>query len=303
VLVHGETGVGKELAAAALHAWSPRRRARLVALNCAALPEPLLESELFGHERGAFTGAAGVKEGYLEAAAGGTVLLDEVGDCSPEAQAKLLRALETKRITRVGSTVERPIDVRIVAATNRPLEDEVAAGRFRRDLFFRLSAATVVIPPLRDRPLDLPLLARHFLGEARSRLGRPPLALTPAALALLCEHRWPGNVRELKNAMDFVAVTTGLGPVEVADLPSYLLGRSRNGPPSRRAAPAPRIFRNLYDEIRELERTRMQEALTAAGGVRVTAAALIGMPLRTFVTKLKEHGLSGIPAARRRSVA
>jgi DNA-binding NtrC family response regulator len=315
VLVHGETGAGKEIVAGALHAWSPRRAARLVAINCAALPEPLLESELFGHERGAFSGAVAARAGHLEVASGGTVFLDEISECSPAAQAKVLRALDTKRVTRLGSTVERAVDVRLVAATHRPLQAEVAAGRFREDLFFRLGAATVVVPPLRERRLDLPLLARLFLAEARARVGRPPLTLAPRALGRLLAHRWPGNVRELKNVMDYLAVTVDGGRVEAEHLPDPI-GTGAPGPhaPGQHApgqpAPGPhapgqhapargaRVFQNLYEEIRALERTRILEALAETGGVRNEAAALLGVPLRTFVTKLRELGVDAPPAPR-----
>jgi DNA-binding NtrC family response regulator len=296
VLVHGETGAGKEIAAGALHAWSPRHAAPLVAINCAALPDSLLESELFGHERGAFSGAVASKPGRLEAAAGGTVLLDEISESSPAAQAKVLRVLDTKRVTRLGSTVERPVDVRLVAATHRSLGAEVTAGRFRQDLLFRLSAATIVVPPLRERPLDVPLLARLFLAEARARVGRAPLAISGRAMRRLATHPWPGNVRELKNAMDYLAVTVDAGAVQVAHLPAPL---GASVPAPRNPAlevPAPRVFRHLYEEIRDLERTRITEALAETRGVRNEAAALLGVPLRTFVTKLKELGIGAPPA-------
>jgi DNA-binding NtrC family response regulator len=312
VLVLGETGVGKEAVAAALHAWSPRKAGPFVAINCAALPETLVESELFGHERGAFTGAGAPKPGLLEGADGGTVLLDEIGELSAGAQAKLLRVLESKRFMRVGSVGERTLDVRVVAATNRALESEVEAGRFRRDLYFRLGAAAVFLPPLRDRPLDLPVLARAFLDEARARLGRPPLTLSAEAQARLARHAWPGNVRELRNAMDYVAATAVHRVVGPDELPAQI---GASAPPWQRAPQAPAALhleppsgvastgprphaKSLYEEIRELERTRILEALEESGGVRVRAAALIGMPLRTFVTKLKEHGI-GSPEGRR----
>ncbi|TMA22007.1 MAG: sigma-54-dependent Fis family transcriptional regulator [Deltaproteobacteria bacterium] len=195
-----QTGSGKENAAYALHHWSPRREQKLLTVNCAALPEQLIESELFGYERGAFSGADRARAGLFEAANGGTLFLDEVGELSAQAQAKLLRAVESKRISRLGSSEEREIDVRLVAATNRSLESEIKTGRFRQDLFFRLSAATVAIPPLRQRPQDLLLLARRFLEQACAALGRPVPAVAPATLRLLTEHAWPGNVRELKNA-------------------------------------------------------------------------------------------------------
>jgi DNA-binding NtrC family response regulator len=300
VLVLGETGVGKEAVAAALHAWSLRKAGPFVVINCAALPEALVEGELFGHERGG-PGLGAVKPGLLEGADGGTVLLDEIGELSAGAQAKLLRVLELRRITRVGAVAERPLDVRVVASTNRPLEADVSSGRFRRDLFFRLGAAAIFLPPLRDRPLDLPVLARFFLDEARDRLGRARLGLAPEALDRLTRHAWPGNVRELRNAMEYVAAIAQRRVVEADELPAQIAESAPGWP--RAAAPAsgsrgegahdaprPRA-KSLYDEIRDLERTRMIEALDESGGVRVRAAALIGMPLRTFVTKLKEYNL------------
>jgi DNA-binding NtrC family response regulator len=292
VLIVGGSGVGKELVASALHAWSPRREARMIAINCAAIPEALLESELFGHERGAFSGAAGTKIGLLEAASGGTIFLDEIGDCPPAQQAKLLRVLETKRLTRLGAVTEREVDVRVVAATNRSLEDDVKSGRFRGDLYFRLRAAAVVVPPLCDRPLDVQVLARAFLAAACERLARPAPALTisPAAMHRLALHPWPGNLRELKNAAEYLAATVDGSTVEPRHLPEEI---ARSAPPwattARRADPTatPR-FRSLYEEIDELTRTRMLEALAASAGARARAAELIGLPLRTFVTKMKE---------------
>ncbi len=199
LVVHGETGTGKELVAHAVHALSPRAAKRLVTVNCAALSETLLESELFGHERGAFTGATSTKEGLLEASSGGTIFLDEVGEMSPSLQAKLLRALESHRITRVGDTREREVDLRVVAATHRDLPTEVKAGRFREDLFFRLAGATIWLPPLRNRRRELPLLARRFLDEACQKLGKPAPLLSAAATQVLGTYPWPGNVRELRN--------------------------------------------------------------------------------------------------------
>jgi two-component system response regulator AtoC len=294
VLVAGESGVGKELVAAALHAWSARKSARIVSLNCAAIPESLLESELFGHERGAFSGATGAKPGLLEVADGGTLFLDEIGECPPAQQAKLVRVLETKRLLRLGAVSERAIDVRIVAATNRSLEDDVAAGRFRRDLFFRLGAATVVVPPLRQRPLDLPVLARSFLDESCARLGRPSPAISAEVMVRLARHTWPGNVRELRNLFEYVAATAEGPTLELSHLPPSLAGAgvaAAGAQAPRAMRGGPRTFRNLHEEVRELERTRMAEALEACDGGRARAASLIGMPLRTFVTKLKEYGL------------
>jgi two-component system response regulator AtoC len=290
VLVHGETGSGKENAAYALHHWSPRHAQKMLTVNCAALPEQLIESELFGYERGAFSGADRPRAGLFEAANGGTLFLDEVGELSAQAQAKLLRAVENRRISRLGSSEEREIDVRLVAATNRSLEGEIKAGRFRQDLFFRLSAATVSIPPLRSRPQDLLLLARRFLEQACAALGKPVPAIAPATLRLLGEHAWPGNVRELKNAMDYLAATVTEPVLEPGCLPPSIVSDRRTEQTPAASAEAPPLG-DLYEEIRQLERRRIAEALEAAGGVQVKAAELIGMPLRTFAGKVRLYGL------------
>jgi DNA-binding NtrC family response regulator len=300
VLVSGETGVGKENAAFAVHFHSPRRNRPFVTLNCAAIQDTLLESELFGYEKGAFSGATGAKPGLLETTEGGTVFLDEVGELSPSAQAKLLRALETRRITRVGGVREREIDLRMVAATNRDLEEEVRSGRFRQDLFFRLSAATVVLPPLRERPRELLLLARRFLEHACGR-GCRTMRIEPATLQLLSRYAWPGNVRELKNVMELLAATVPEDAIAPSHLPPKIRGPSPESvpAPAPEAAPAARAFRPLVEELREIERTRMIEALEAAQGVQKRAAELIGMPLRTFVLKYRQHGLASIFRSRR----
>jgi len=295
VLIQGETGAGKELAARALHYWSARRDARLVAVNAAALQTSLAESELFGHERGAFTGATSAKAGLLEAADGGSVFFDEIADLPLPVQVKLLRALDTGRVTRVGGVTEIPVDVRLIAATNKPLDQEVAQGRFRQDLYFRLSGATLCVPPLRDRPRELALLARRFLADARTRLGRGPTRISDEALQLLAAHPWPGNARELGNVMEYAAAAFDDPVLESWQLAERLAGGEGRRPPEQEpAVPSaePRSqFQPLDKEIRELECTRMQQALDAAGGNQRRAAQLIGMPLRTFVSKLTRYGL------------
>jgi DNA-binding NtrC family response regulator len=288
VLVSGETGSGKEIAARAVHTWSARARGPLVAVNCAAIPESLVESELFGHCKGAFSGAHRDKAGYFETAATGTLFLDEVGELPLATQAKLLRALDNRQITRVGDTTARAVDVRVVAATNRELEAEVAAGRFREDLYYRLNAARVILPPLRDRPRDIPVLARVFLARATSRLGHAPLQLSDAVLRLLSTHRFAGNVRELANAMDYAAALAPDSTVEPWHLPPALQGPVPSQMPPAASA---LCFRPIGDEIEELERRRMREALAASGGNQSKAADLIHMPRRTFVTKLGRYGL------------
>jgi two-component system response regulator AtoC len=295
VLITGETGVGKESAAQAVHHWSRRKEARFVPINCAALPETLVESELFGYEKGAFSGAAAAKPGLLELAAGGTVFFDEVGELPAATQAKLLRVLEEKKLMRLGATRELEVDVRIVAATNRDLEAEVEAGKFRRDLYYRLSGATVILPPLRDRPRELALLMRTFLAEACARLGRETPTLAPSAIAALASHSWPGNVRELKNAMEYIAAAAE-EVVEPAHLPERVTRAAKSAPPSPAASDdgdeaVTGVFRPLSDEISELEKSRLKEAMVASGGVKAKAARLIGMPLRTFVAKLKQYSI------------
>ncbi len=295
VLITGETGSGKEKAAQALHGASPRSRGPFVAVNCSAIPDNLVESELFGYERGAFSGADRAKPGLLERANGGTMFLDEVCELSPAAQAKLLRALETHSVLRVGAIAPVDIDFRIVAATHRDLPAEIAEGRFRADLYYRLAAAVIAVPPLRERPLDISVLARSFLGRACARLGRPPLTLGADAMRALAAYDFPGNVRELLNAMDYAAATCTGAVVERGALPSQIA--SVGDAPLRRTASAPvlvsidgsRSFRPIREELEELERRRIEQALAAASGNQRRAAALIGMPRRTFVSKLRRY--------------
>jgi DNA-binding NtrC family response regulator len=293
VLILGETGVGKESAALAVHCWSSRHRQPFVTLNSAALPETLIESELFGYEKGAFSGAISTKPGLFETAAGGTIFLDEVGDLSLTAQAKLLRALDSKRILRVGGTREIEIDVRIVAATNHELGADVNAGRFRRDLFHRLSAAQVVVPPLRERKRELALLTRLFLSDSCNRVGRPILEISPKVMQELLSYRWPGNIRELRNVIEFSVVTSNRDASIWTDLPSSVGSNAQGVHTSALDAEGEThsAFVPLSQMLRAFERRRMLEALEAAGGVQKRAAELLGMPLRTFMLRMKQHGL------------
>jgi two-component system response regulator AtoC len=238
------------------------------------------------------------KLGLLEQAAQGSLFLDEVGELPLPLQAKLLRALESQRIVRVGGSRELAIDVRVIAATHRELEAEVKAGRFRQDLFFRLVAARVVLPPLRDRRREIPLLLRQFLKRAAQSLGQPQPQLSDGALTLLLSHRWPGNIRELRNVCDYLAATIADGVVTSAELAPLISHEAAARDAASRALPATAptrtapTFRSLEAEIRELEQRRMTEALAASEGVQVRAAELLGMPIRTFSYKLKQYGIS-----------
>ena len=279
ILIRGETGVGKELLAETLHRLSGRR-GRLVRLNCAAFPAELLESELFGHERGAFTGAVAVKKGLLETAAGGTVFLDEVGELPLPLQAKLLRAIEAREVLRVGGTDPVHVDVRFVAATHRDLPAEVARGAFRLDLYYRLAVLTLTIPPLRDRLERLPVLATDLANGIAARSGGTPRGIGPAAIARLQQHDWPGNVRELRNVLERAVLLAGGGEVTPAHIvldPPVLTGSTPAAPP-----PASR-----GDD--DGERQRIIDALQKCAGNQTRAAKLLGISRATLATKLSIH--------------
>ena len=282
VLIYGESGTGKELVANALHANSPRRLAHFVGLNCAALSEGILESELFGHEKGSFTGAAAARKGRFEYADGGTLLLDEVGDMPPSTQVKLLRVLEQSEITRVGSNAPVHVDVRIVAATHRRLENLVKEGTFREDLYFRLKVVTLYIPPLRERKDDIPLLADHFRRQIAAKYDKPILEISADARRRLAAYDWPGNVRELRNAIEHMAVVTTDAVLGADDLPDHIV------PGEALPAEAPHLIgMSLNDAEREL----IRNTLTSVGGNRVEAAKTLGIGERTLYRKIKEYGL------------
>jgi transcriptional regulator with GAF, ATPase, and Fis domain len=268
VLLTGETGTGKDLFAQFIHGRSSRRAKPFVAINCAALPEPLLESELFGHERGAFTGAVARKPGKFELASGGTLFLDEVADMSLALQAKLLRALEARQVEPLGATRSVSIDVRVVAATNRDLAAAVRDGAFREDLFYRLQVFPIALPALRDRREDIPVLVVHFLEEFGRAFGKLPLGYEPDVLDALQEYAWPGNVRELRHAIER-AVILAKGPViQLAHLPEAVTPRER-----RPTAPPPPGSASLA----ELQREAIMAALDAAGGNQTRAAKALGL--------------------------
>jgi DNA-binding NtrC family response regulator len=289
VLIVGETGVGKELVAELVHRRSPRAAAPLLCLNCAALSEPLIESELFGHEKGAFTGALQTKPGLLEVARGGTVFLDEIGELPLALQAKLLRVVESRQILRVGGLEPRAIDVRFVAATHRDLQAEVHAGRFREDLFYRLNGITLAIPPLRDRTSEIAELARLFVDEACARTNRRPApSWSVDALELLVRHPWPGNIRELKNAVERAVVLCTGDVLEAVHLPDVL----RAGSISDRApTQPPEDEATLRLRIADLDRRRIAEALEQAGGNQSRAARALGMARNTLIARMKAYGL------------
>jgi len=282
VLVRGESGTGKELVARALHEASGRRAGPFICLNCAALSETLLESELFGHEKGAFTGATDRKIGKFEAADGGTLMLDEIGEMSPAIQAKFLRALEGHPFERVGGSTRVQADVRVVAATNRNLEQAVSTGSFRRDLYFRLKVVEIVVPPLRQRPEDITELALYFLGRFAAETRRRMQGFTPEALEALESHRWPGNVRELRNCIERAVVLAGSERIEVSDLAlSHLTaaGDTGRGSGPRRGPFVPRT-------IAEVERQHVLATLEAVGGNKTKAAAILGIERSTLERKL-----------------
>ena len=292
VLIRGETGVGKEIVSAAIHRASSRRDRPYLRLNCACLSETLIESELFGYEKGAFTGADQRKTGYFEAADRGTLFLDEIGEITPAVQVKLLRVLEERAFTRVGGTREIKVDVRIVCATNRDLEAAVKAGTFRADLYFRISAFSVLVPPLRDRQIEIPLLARHFSAQAARDLavGAPDIA--PAALAAMERYRWPGNVRELRNAMERAVAIQDRGLIG----PEHLPERVCDEPGPRARAPvilAPED--NVDRRLAELEQSALVAALDECGGNQTRAAQKLGISRRAFVYRLEKHGLKPRP--------
>lgn len=294
VLVHGESGSGKELVARALHDRSARHKGPFVALNCAAIPESLQESELFGHEKGAFTGAVARHSGRFEQANGGTLFLDEIGEIALSLQAKLLRVFQERRFHRVGGTQEVQVDVRIIAATHRDLFADVGEGRFREDLYYRLAVFELEVPPLRERAGDLPLLVGHLLTELSKKHGKGPVTLRPETLARLGEYTWPGNVRELQNALERAVVVAGDGVVHPEDLPRRILQPQAQQPlssirpevvtPSREAADA-------IVPVLELERRAIVEALAKTGSNVSEAARLLGIPRTTMYRKLKRHGI------------
>jgi DNA-binding NtrC family response regulator len=290
VLIVGETGTGKEMIAQAIHEASlSHRTGSLVAVNCAALPETLLESELFGHEKGSFTGAAGQRKGRFEQAQGGTLFLDEVGDVPMSMQIKLLRVLQERRIERVGSADPIEIDVRLVAATNRPLETMVQQGKFREDLYYRLNVVRVDLPPLRDRSMDVPLLAAHF-AKKYARPNQPPPEISPETMELLLACSWPGNIRQLENAIECACVTARDGVIRPNNLPSDVARRTPGS-----AAVSVDLARPLTEQLGELsasfEERYLRAAMRKTRGQVGKCAELSGLSRRSITDKLSQYGI------------
>jgi two-component system response regulator PilR (NtrC family) len=292
VLVTGESGTGKELVARAIHFNSLRRDRPFVAVNCGAVPETLLESELFGHVRGAFTDAHMNKKGLMEVAEGGTIFLDEIGEMAPSMQVKLLRVIQDRRFRRLGGTEEVQADVRIIAATNQDLPRMVGEGRFREDLFYRLNVLSIQVPPLRERVEDIPLLAEHFLEQFAAQMGKNVRTISAPALQLLQEHQWRGNVRELQNAIERAVALEKTEAILPESLPSEVRqGRSAIATPGPAGLPALDEGFDLEARGEEFYRHYLALALERAGGVQVKAAELLGMSFRSFRYYVKKYNL------------
>jgi two-component system response regulator PilR (NtrC family) len=290
ILLTGESGTGKGLVAQAIHFHSLRRDKPMVSLNCGAMPENLLESELFGHMRGAFTGADSNKKGLLEVAERGSVFLDEIGEMSAVMQVKLLRVLQERRFRRVGGLEEMQADIRVIAATNQDLTRLISEGRFREDLFYRINVIPISLPPLRERREDIPLLAEHFLAKYNEQMGKEIAALSHQTLELLRQYDWPGNIRELENVMERAVALEPTPTILPDSLPAMIRG---NAPqiPTANAQGLPAAGFDLEAHVKEIERGYIAEALKKAGGVQVKAAELLGMSFRSFRYYVKKYNL------------
>jgi two-component system response regulator AtoC len=283
VLLTGESGTGKELVARLIHRSSPRAQESFVAVNCGAIPEALLESELFGHAKGAFTGASHEKAGLFEEAHGGTLFLDEIGDLPVALQVKLLRALQEGEVRRVGANVSTQVDVRLITATNRDLAADIATGRFRGDLYYRINVVTIKLPPLRERPQDIAELALHFLRRYNQRLGLGVESIAPAAMRQLTEYAWPGNVRELENVIERALVLAQGTTIEPEHLAEFVQGAGRA------ATPADDL--SIKRQTEELERRLIQRALEQTRGNRTRAAQLLELSHRALLYKIRDYQL------------
>jgi two-component system response regulator PilR (NtrC family) len=290
VLVHGESGTGKELIARAIHFASPRASRRFLSINCGALPENLLESELFGHERGAFTGAVRDKKGLFQEADRGTLFLDEIGEMTPTMQVKLLRALQEKVVRKVGGTEEEPVDVRIITATNQDLENLITTGAFREDLFYRINVLPIHLPPLRQRREDIPLLVEFFLQKYCKQMELPPKQISVEAIQMLESYDWPGNVRELENLIERALALSHAETITTRDLPVHLL---TNRKVNSDLIELPEEGLDLEKYLEGIRIQLMQQALDRTGGVQTQAAEILGMSFRSFRYYAKKGGLKG----------
>jgi two-component system response regulator PilR (NtrC family) len=290
VLITGESGTGKERVARAIHERSERAGKPFMVVNCGALPESLMESELFGHEKGAFTGASSKSLGLFREAEGGTVLLDEVGELPLSLQVKLLRVLQEKSVKPVGAAQEVPVDVRVLAATNRDVEADVASGKFRQDLYYRLNVIRLTLPPLRDRAEDIPLLAERFIQRFSAEMGKEVVGFTPDGLRALTAYAFPGNVRELENVIERAVALSGSRLIGLGDLPESVSGHASSPAPSLLTLPAGGL--NLDEVLGEAERRLLLEALERTGGVRKRAAELLGITFRSLRYRLQKLGLA-----------
>jgi DNA-binding NtrC family response regulator len=294
VLIQGESGTGKELLAREIHDRSPKKKGPFVAVNCAALPDSLIESELFGHEKGAFTGANEQRKGKFEQAHGGTIFLDEIGDMNALTQAKVLRVLEERKVERLGGHSTIPVDVRIISATHKALASEVESGRFRHDLLYRLKVVTLEIPPLRERTEDLPLLIQTFLAMYSARHKKADLFITPEALKCLAEYAWPGNIRELRNIIEGCVALNRSGSIQVSDLPTEVRARrspNRPGPSEKAEAQTPLFALPFKEAKRQFEIEYITEKLKENNGNISRTAAQTGLHRQSLQQKLRELGI------------
>lgn len=298
VLIQGESGTGKELVARAIHQLSPRKETNFIAINCGGIPASLLESELFGHTKGAFTGAITSRQGKFEMANGGTLFLDEIGDMSYELQVKLLRVLEERYIEPIGSSRQIPLDVRVISATNKDLEKQIEEGRFREDLYYRLNVIPIYLPPLRERRSDIPLLVEHFIKVFNKTKNRHIKAISSEAMDCLTRYNWPGNVRELRNAVEMMVVLKKEGTIEKQDLPPKILSQTKeikeevftentHYPPT--VLPEEGI--DLTTAVTEYEKALILESLNRTGWVKQQAAKLLNLNRTTLVEKIKRYQL------------
>jgi DNA-binding NtrC family response regulator len=298
VLITGESGTGKEMAARAVHQQGARRDHAFVSINCAALPENLLESELFGHVRGSFTGAVSDKKGMFELAQRGTLFLDEVGEMSPWTQVKLLRALQERKVRRVGGADEIPVDVRIIAATNQDLKKRIAEGKFREELFYRLNVISVDMPPLRKRVEDIPILMAHFLQKYCEKMGKKPKRFTPDVVGLLEGYSWPGNIRELENVIERIVAIEDRETVTAACLPQEIVS------PQKKKLETQELFApgfSLTRHLDEITKKYIQEALAVTGGSLQKAAPLLGLSYRTIRYLIGKYDLNQVRKAEKRN--